>query len=187
MHLTLTSGFKGIAVIAFCSFLLSASLPEAWELFGSARGDYEAGLDPSASYNGAPSTCLKAKTSASPEGFAGLQPATGLDLNPFRGKRVRFSAYIKAQGVNGWAGMWMRVNGAMDRKNRHSSTLAYDNMQNRPITGTSEWKRYSVVLDVPAKVREINLGITLTGTGAVWLNGVKVEVVGKEVPTTGVR
>ena len=60
-------------------------------------------------------------------------------------------------------------------------------MQNRPITGTCGWQRYSVVLDVPARVRGIYVGITLTGAGAVWLNDVKVEAVGKNIPPTGVH
>lgn len=180
-------GVKNIALISACAFLLQADLPQGWELYGTGRFDYEVATDPSTPYEGGPSTCLRAKSGASPEGYAGLQPCSGLELGTYRGKRIRFSANVKAQNVAGWAGLWMRVNGAMDKKNRHSSTLAYDNMQDRPITGTSRWQRYSVVLDVPSKVREINLGIMLTGTGAVWLNGVKIEVVGKDVPTTGVR
>ena len=187
MYLLLTKAFKSIAVAAACSFLLQGTLPDTWQILGSAREDYEVGVDPAASYKGAPSTRLRSKTGASPDGYAKLEPCAPVDIAPYRGKRIRFSANVKTRDVEGWAGMWMRVNGAWDKKNRHSSTLAYDNMQDRPITGSCEWRRYSVVLDVPSRVREIDFGITLTGTGSVWLNGVQVEVVGKDIPTTGVR
>lgn len=50
----------------------------------------------------------------------------------FLGKRVRFAAFVKAQDVDGWAGLWMRLDG------RFGVTLKLDNMQNRPIRGTSE-------------------------------------------------
>src|SRR5215469_9190902 len=119
MPFSLTGGFRSIVVMATCSFLAHATLPESWQLYGSARQDYEVSTDPSTSYNGAPSTCLKSRKGASLDGFAGLQPGNSLDLEPYRGKRVRFSANIKAQDVTGWTGLWMRVNGAMDRKNRH--------------------------------------------------------------------
>ena len=65
----------------------------------------------------------------------------------FLGKRVRFAAFVKAQDVEGWAGLWMRLDG------RFSVTLKLDNMQNRPIRGTSEWNLYSCVLDVPPETR----------------------------------
>jgi hypothetical protein len=169
-----------------CSFM-QAEIPEGWILSSNAPRDYEFGIDSSASYNGQPSTCLKSKNGASAEGYGGLGSTASLVLHPYRGKRVRFSANVKAEGVNGWAGLWMRVDGDDEPKNSHSSTVGYDNMQNRPITGTRGWQNYSVVLDVPKKVRDIHVGLLLTGTGAVWLNGVKVEIVGKNVPTTGIR
>lgn len=50
----------------------------------------------------------------------------------FLGNQVRFAAFVKAQDVDGWAGLWMRLDG------RFGVTLKLDNMQNRPIRGTSE-------------------------------------------------
>jgi hypothetical protein len=187
MRFSWTRSFKSIALVAACSFVLQAELPDGWTLSSSEPRDYEFGIDSSASYNGEPSTCLKSKNGASPEGYGGMGPSASLVLHPYRGKRVRLTANVKADGVTGWAGLWMRVDGDDDPKNAHSSTVAYDNMQGRPITGTRSWHSYSVVLDVPKKVRGIHVGILLNGNGAVWLNGVRVEVVGKDVPTTGVH
>jgi hypothetical protein len=58
-------------------------------------------------------------------------------------------------------------------------------MQNRPIQGTRDWQKYEIVLDVPAKSTGIFFGILLEGKGQVWLNNVRFEVVGRNVPTTG--
>lgn len=53
----------------------------------------------------------------------------------------------------------------------------------RTIEGTTEWQRYEVVLDVPEDAANISFGISLFGTGTVWLNTVKLEVVGSDAPT----
>jgi AraC family transcriptional regulator len=58
-------------------------------------------------------------------------------------------------------------------------------MQERPIKGTIDWQPYNVVLDVPKDATGISFGILLTGSGRVWLNSTKFEVVGVDVPTTG--
>jgi len=85
--------------------------------------------------------------------------------------------------VKSWAGLWMRVDNqrATDRAHR---TLAFDNMQERSIRGTKDWRRYSVVLDVPEEATEIYLGILLTGAGSVWLSSDVVEVVAPTVRST---
>lgn len=41
---------------------------------------------------------------------------------------------------------------------RFNVTLKLDNMQNRPIKGTSEWNLYSCVLDVLPETEIINIG-----------------------------
>jgi hypothetical protein len=94
------------------------------------------------------------------------------------GKRVRFSAAVKSEGVNDWAGLWMRVD-----KGYEMVTL--DNMENRPIKGTTNWQNYHVVLDVPKEATSIAFGILLSKSGTVWLSNVKIESVGTDVPTTG--
>ena len=70
----------------------------------------------------------------------------------FLGKRVKISAFIKTDDVKGWAGLWMRVDGPSD------TTLAFDNMETRPIKGSTEWKNYQVVLDVDKTALNIAYG-----------------------------
>ncbi len=99
----------------------------------------------------------------------------------YRNKRMRFSAYVRSEGIDAWAGLWMRVDGPIQHK-----WLGFDNMQNRPIKGTTDWQKYAVVLDVPSESVNIAFGILLEGKGQVWLNDVQFEEVGTDVPTTSI-
>jgi hypothetical protein len=83
-----------------------------------------------------------------------------ISADAYHGKRVRLSANAKASDVQGWAGLWMRVDGDGSRP------LAFDNMGNRPIKGTTDWKRYDIVLDVAGQATDVAFGILLTGRGA---------------------
>ena len=156
-----------------------AAAPQGWFLAGSKPDNYDTGVDRDTVYNAKPSAFLKAK--ADQDGFGTLLQSFSAD--PYIGKRIRFSANVKSDNVARWAGLWMRVDGK-DTDPSHAS-LAFDNMQNRPIKGTTGWKRYEVVLNVPQGAAGVYLGILLDGPGQVWLNDVKVEVVGTDVPVTG--
>ena len=70
------------------------------------------------------------------------------------------------------------------KPSEYEVAVAFDNMENRAIKGTTGWQRYDVVLDVPKDATAISFGILLAGSGVVWLNGTKFEVVGADVPIT---
>jgi hypothetical protein len=164
-----------VAIAAVFSLALNATVPAGWYLAGSKPEEYEAGVDASAVYNDHSSAYLKSKSPAG-DGFGTLMQDFSADK--YAGKRIRFSASVKSEGVQSWAGLWMRVD-------KQSTSMAFDNMQDRPITGTKGWQNYAVVLNVPQDATGVFFGVLLTGTGTVWLNGVKVEVVGSDIPTTG--
>lgn len=165
----------GAAVVAIFSLALMGSVPTGWYIAGSNPAEYEAGVDASAAYNNHSSAYLKSKNSAV-DGFGTLMQDFSSDK--YAGKRIRFSANVKSEGVQSWAGLWMRVD-------KQSTIMAFDNMQDRPITGTKSWQNYAVVLEVSQDATGIFFGALLTGTGSLWLNSVKLEVVGSDIPTTG--
>jgi hypothetical protein len=171
----LTWGLGSIVLLAACSMTLQAQVPKGWFIAGSKPADYEAGIDASAAHDGHASAFLKAKKPAV-EGFGTLMQDFRADH--YQGKRVRFSASVKTEGVQGWAGLWMRAD-------KGPQQLAFDNMQDRSIKGTTRWQRYDVVLDVPQDATGIFFGVLLTGPGAVWINSARFEMVGPDVPTTG--
>lgn len=86
------------------------------------------------------------------------------------GKRIRYSGYIKTENITrGFAGLWWRVDGA-------SGVLAFDNMQDRGVKGTTEWKRYEIDLPVAADAKNINFGALHSGDGSAWFDGLSVEI-----------
>jgi hypothetical protein len=71
------------------------------------------------------------------------------------------------------------------RVDKGTKSVAFDNMQDRPIKGTANWRKYDVVLDVPQDATGIFFGVLLSGSGTVWLSDAKFEIVGASVPATG--
>jgi hypothetical protein len=98
----------------------------------------------------------------------------------YRGKRVRFSGYVRGTVSEGWAALWMRVDGEQGQR------LSLDNMQNRPIKGTTDWTKYEIVLEVPADSIAMTFGVVLAGKGEVWVDDLRIEMAGPDVPTSDV-
>ena len=89
---------------------------------------------------------------------------------------------MKSQGVADWAGFWLRV----DQEGSEQS-LSFDNMHDRPIKGTTDWKKYEIVLDVPNNASNIAFGALLAGTGQIWFANINFEIVDNSVPTTAIE
>ncbi|MCC6485213.1 MAG: AraC family transcriptional regulator, partial [Armatimonadetes bacterium] len=109
--------------------------------------------------------------------------ATAMQAFPaesYRGKRMRLSAQIKSYDVRGWAGLWMRIDGDGDPP----QTLAFDNMQKRPIKGTTAWRTYEVVLDVAPTAKTVNFGFLLNGEGRVQATAFDLQPVNQRVKPT---
>lgn len=148
--------------------------PTGWILAGSMPANYSTGVDRGTTRNGQPSAYLR---SAAPVtgGFGTLMQSIG--ASEYAGKRVRLRAWVSPKDVADWAGLWMRVN-------KGQAVVAFDNMQSRAIQGTQDWEAHDVVLDVPNDATSISFGILLSGTGAVWMNGLTFEAVGQDVALT---
>lgn len=149
-------------------------IPKGWTFGGDAPQKYEMGLDPEVTYGELP--CLTIKSLPNPTDFGALLQTFKADT--FQGQRLRFSAMVRSVGVENIAALWMRVGGA------NNAMLAFDNMSNRPIAGTTGWTNYSVVLDVAPEAETVGFGFFLSMGGQVWMSDIHLEVVGKEVPTT---
>ena len=163
-----------LALAAMLAGSASAGPPAGWMSSGKAPQDYEMGVDKSVTYGGKPSAYIRSGK-PTPSAFSTLmQMFTAVQ---YRGKRVRFSAQVKSDAVTRWAGLWLRVDS-------DARSTAFDNMQDRPISGTTSWKHYEVVLDVADEATNVALGILLDGPGAVWMSDVKFETVDKTVATT---
>lgn len=154
---------------------IASVAPRGWVLAGSAPANYTIGVDPTMGYEGHPSAFLKSKPAAD-KGFGTLMQM--FSVGRYAGHRVRLTAAVKSADIQTWAGLWMRVD-------QGSSTVAFDNMQNRAIKGTTDWQDYSVVLNVPQEATDIAFGVLLEKSGAVWLSNIRFETVGDDVQVTG--
>lgn len=197
------------AKIATYSILLLISLlavsykvPEGWIKAGSKPDEYDMGTDPGKGMNGNNAATI-ASIRRRINGFGTLMQ--NFDPEMYRGKRIRLTGYIKAVDVENWAGLWLRVDGKTASKSVTTTikesnsgdkltskvtnsearkTLAFDNMYNRPITGTVNWTKCEIVLDVPDSATNIAFGALLNGTGQIWFDQLKFDTVGKGIPTT---
>ena len=114
-------------------------------------------------------------SSGAPTG-TGFGVATGrFPVAQAAGKTVRFSGYIKTEGVTtGYAGLWWRVDGEPGK------TLAFDNMSTRGATGTADWRPFSLELRVDTSARNINFGMLMPGNGTAWFDDLKIELNGEQ-------
>jgi erythromycin esterase-like protein len=109
---------------------------------------------------------------------SGFGVATGtFPVSAAAGRKITFSGAIKTREVDGFAGLWWRADGP-------KGPLAFDNMQGRAPNGTSDWKRYEVVLEIPRETVNINFGVLMPGTGTAWFDDLRVEIDGKPYDAT---
>jgi hypothetical protein len=158
---------------------ITPRIPVGWSLFGPVDGqeafDFYGGYDAAIKRGGLYSVSFLA-IEVSKDDQARLTQRFVADR--YRGQRVRFSGYMKTNMVNGWAGLWMRVDTVT------KVGWAFDDMEEQEVSGTTDWTRYQVVLDVPEDAAAIYLGAHLYGRGQVWVDDCEFEVVGEDVPAT---
>jgi erythromycin esterase len=135
---------------------------------------YECGIETGFAHSGDISAYIKS-TALDAAHFSFLHQ--GIEPDAYLNKRIRLSAYVKVLGVKKAAGLWMRIDGP-------TGYLRLDDMNKRPIMGTSNWTRYEIVLDVPKSSTRITFGLHFNGPGKVWIDDVELEIVEDTVPST---
>lgn len=148
-------------------------MPKGWFKSGSNPQNYEMTVDTAVRHGGKASARIKF-IGNNAEGFGTLMQTSKAD--DFLGQRLRMSAWMKTEDANA-AELWLRMGSA-------KGMLALDNMENRPVQGTTEWKKYELTMDVPSTTVELAFGAFVSGKGQLWVDDFSFAVVGKEVPTT---
>jgi C-terminal processing protease CtpA/Prc len=149
------------------------SVPAGWFLPGPCRdAGYTAELTEEQPQQGKRSALLRRDAAKGPApAFGNLMQ--NIDAAPFRGRRIRFRAAVRAEvkGAGNQAQLWLRV----DRKS--GQVGFFENMGDRPITERG-WCDYEIVGGVAEDAQGIALGLMLLGNGRVWLDDVRLEVLG---------
>lgn len=171
----LSLGLSAVAAAAIVSVVFAqvatvagAPLPQGWLKAGSKPQDYEMKVVADPNTSGQQAIQVKSLPAKNGNGFGTFMQQFA--ANEYRGKSVRFSAKVRSNSVNDWAGLWMRVDDASGK------VIAFDNMESRAIRGSTDWRAYEVVLPVADDAKLISFGILLAGAGEVNMAEVSVEL-----------
>jgi len=147
-----------------------------WMLSGANPELYQFHTDDKVFHSGKRSGVIFSTTASANNGqFATMMQ--GFQAADYKGKRLKMSCYLKTAEATK-CGAWMRIDNAT------GDTIQFDNMDQRSVTGTTEWNHYSIILDVPEEGDSIYFGVLLIGTGKVWADGFRFEEVNDKVPST---
>jgi hypothetical protein len=162
-------------VVTLASILIASadSPPQGW-WSGKVPG-YETGVDKTVTREGKPSAFIRS-IAENPSDFTALNQV--FQARDYRGKRVRLQGYLKTSEVKSWAGFWVRGDAA------NGQAVAFANMQNRGMKGTSDWTPAEIVLDIPEDAETISMGLILQGAGQVWMNDLSFQIVDKATPVS---
>lgn len=141
--------------------VVAQSTTKGWFISGDNPDGYMVGTDKAVLHNKLASGFIRSKRDGT-KGFGTLMQQTG--IRKYAGSKLVLTAYIKAKNVKGWSGLWARLD------DTDSQVLWFDNMQNRPIKGTTDWKKYDIKFDVPQNSATLSFGVLLAGPGTVWIN-----------------
>lgn len=170
-----------LLVAAMPAFAMTG-FPPGWSGSGPRPQDYEFGTDTMAGATGKQAAYVKALPGAQTAAFGGMLQC--IKAENYLGQRLRFSGRLK--GVEASAvQLWMRVDGPRPSGGGAAPVLSFYNMQDRPITGTTDWQRAEVVLDVPRNSEVICYGFFLAGgRGEAWADSLSMVKVGQDVPVS---
>jgi hypothetical protein len=107
----------------------------------------------------------------------------GFLADHYRGQRVRMISYVRAEAVYS-ACFSIRVINVTTQQDGEKTSGSITTTQQRLSGETHDWKRYEAIFDVPSDATLI-IGFELWMQGKVWLDGIQLECVEKNVPVTG--
>jgi hypothetical protein len=102
-----------------------------------------------------------------------VQTIGAVSDDEWHGKQIRLAAFLKAENLTGWAGLWARLSGI------ESSSTRFDNMQKRDEREDG-WRRCECIIELPDSPCELSLGAMLHGGGQVWITEVSLELVSED-------
>ncbi|MFA6583915.1 MAG: hypothetical protein WCS77_06420 [Elusimicrobiaceae bacterium] len=154
--------FAVLAYVTFCCSANAADIlaPKGWRMSAGKPAAYALGIETTTIDGQQHRVLLLKSTSAQYGEYTAVTQE--IKASEYLAARVEFSAYIKSENVANNTGLWLRAyNG--------NRVMALSNIAYKPITGTTSWHKYTLVLDIPEGSTEILFGWYLTGTGKVWV------------------
>lgn len=157
-----------LSLSAFC--VADLVLPKQWSSYASAPKAYEVGRESKISRSGNGSGFLRSLTKVEMKHHVLLYQEIS-SLN-HRGRELSLTGFLKTKNVSGWSGFWVRAEDAQGK------VLAFKNMMDAPVRGTTDWTSYNMTVKIPAQSAKIVFGALLAGEGEVWVDDFKLETQG---------
>ena len=123
---------------------------------------YEVQRSADAAYSG--NYGISIRNVGAPDGFGGVIQIVKADA--WRGQRIVMRSWMRTEDA-GTGQMWLRIDA-------DDGVLAMDNMDDRPVTGTTDWRLYEIVMDVPKKAALLVYGAFVVGAGRLLFDSVQI-------------
>ena len=181
MHRPNRGAVATLVLSSFATVAGQGSLPAGWTIDGSGPQITAIARTCDDAHGG---RCSIRLSSDGAPGLGGVGPGFGalvqrVSAAEYAGYRVALSGWLKTDDVEA-AGLWLRTDAG-------TTVAAFDNMNDRPVTGTQPWTRYTLAVDVPKGASALAFGVRLTGRGRVWGDDLELTVVDeREVPSTDI-
>jgi len=146
--------------------------PPGWEPIGWKTDAYEVRLAPGEGRAGTDCVVLRTVADPAEKSFAGVRQP--LLAGPYRGASIRLRAWLRSEEITGRGGLYVRIDG------KQHEMLAIDNMRYRAVKGSTPWRRYEIVLEVPEEAVEVAFGVYLWSRGTLWADDFTVERLASE-------
>jgi hypothetical protein len=141
--------------------------PEGWFTFQHAgNASYRYVVDADAPHSGSRSLRIE---NIGPEPYGAI--AQSLDAKPHVGKVAKLSGWLRTKDAgDGGAGLTLLVQ-------QGGNILAHNFMYDAAVTGTTDWKRYTITVPIPKGADRLEIGAMLRGRGALWFDDAELEFV----------
>ena len=160
-------------------------IPKGWEAGGDRREHYDIGIDTSAMFDGVHPAVIRYRENAAQNATGFATFVQSFDAEDYRGKRIQFSSTIMCEDSDGAATVWVRADSDTVQ------AVGFDNLEskgvgqpNGPISGTTDWTKRSIVLDIPEAATKMSIGFYLRGKGAGYAAGFSMKQVSENTPLT---
>lgn len=175
----LVAAYPVLAIPLNCLAQDPDALPIGWDRVGppQAVALYQVGLDREIRHGGQASLRIRF-VGPTPSEYGTVVSQSFL-ADDFRGQRVRLVGHTRTADADGMGRLWIRVDGS------HLGT-PFDNMSDRAVTGTTEWTRHELVVDVPSDASVVHLGAIFSGGGTLWIDDLEFGRSDASTAVTGV-
>jgi predicted Ser/Thr protein kinase len=158
------------------SFELAADpswkVPRGWSASESVSGQYRVGIDRQIVHSGTSSLFLRS-LARKPEGI--VTAFQQFSAVPYRGRRVRVSAFLRCENAESGAELWLWSLGSEGAAEKVA------------VRGTTRWQQYQLVMDVPGNADRLGIWLAMSGPGTVWADDFSFSPVSKAVPLSRTR